>query len=209
MPSPTDDENLSAEHLWIKRVLDYVRGGAHPRGPVSLEWECSLGGLLCEVFGARRLPAPVIRRLARLGELYLSPRELGINGARVRWNRIEEIRTRNARDVLVETSTGKAIGLAGNLLPHFLPSRRVTAKIQQIVSSLLRAALDKVAAEPKAELPSEIVHRSRFGQRKYLSIGLFASSLMALRPDITRSLLTTAQRNHVPVRCQRSRNSPA
>jgi hypothetical protein len=180
----------------VDRALDYLTGGDRPTAPATGCWERTLGGLVRAALG-NRVPDLVARRLTGYGELHLAPTELGLDGDRISWSRIDEIHLRPARDSLIQATAGNAASLTVKLL---LPSKWLGRQIDGLVAALVRTALDRLPSGSTVELPAEVVHRSCLGSRKHLPLGLFPTALLAHLPDATASLLTTADRHRVPVR---------
>jgi hypothetical protein len=183
-----------------------VLGGLRlPDAPIGQPWDCSAAAVV-----EPHLPR-VLRRvphlLDRFGAVRLSRDEVGIDGARpVSWSTVVEVRTRSMLDVIAAAGGENLGARAARLVPPVPVLARVVRggasfvadRASVAVLGVFLAALGDVGQAGVAQVPVEIVHRTRLGRTRTMSAGLVSSAVLCL-PRVTASVLATAGVHGVPV----------
>lgn len=172
-----------------------------PRVPAGELWELSLGTL---VGGHPRTPGVVrraLRLLDRFGAVAVGPDRVGFDADDVLWDRVLEVRTSKAFEMLTAQALDREVDRLREMLPP-LPGRTwLVTRATEVLATVVLAALEQGSADELGELtvPSEIVHRGLLGRRRTLSGGLFAVAVLTVVEQAGPSLLATAEQHGVPV----------
>lgn len=196
----------------MRRPRKGVEGGSHPRQwitdalariprpevPASQPWDVSLGRLLPAIPGVPGFLMGFFRgMLDRLGQVHIGPEEIGVNGQRARWDRVDEVRLREVREVVTEEAAQRLADRLAQLVPPFVPWRGKLVGL--VVEAVFGAAARAVAPSAGAPvmIPTEIVYRGRFGARHRLRLGLFPLLVLALVPQANQCVVAMAGQDRV------------
>jgi hypothetical protein len=188
---------------WVTTALGRVR---FPAAPVGQSWDFSASALI-----APHLPG-VLRRvpgvLDRFGAVRLTRHEIGIDATRpVPWKDVVELHTRPLFDVVAVAASDNLSKQAARLIPPIPIAGRlarsavstVADKAADAVLSILLLALGGHADRAGSiQVPIEIVYRARWRRNKTMTAGFISSAVLCL-PEVTASVVATAQQNRVPL----------
>ncbi|MGQ0777969.1 MAG: hypothetical protein ACT4NY_26760 [Pseudonocardiales bacterium] len=183
--------------------------GHLPSVPAERDWEVSLGDLVPEI---RRVPsflAGLLRSmLRRFGHLGLSTNDLMINGQRLSWSRIVEIRVRDTEAVVMGMVSDLFVDRLSMLLPWFIPKRR---KLTQLLIDCVLAIASHLAVLAGSRntrvpplIPYEIIYDAGLGRHQRHTMGVFAVLVLGVVPDVNASFVATAAQHRVPARVEPS-----
>ncbi|MBL1066414.1 hypothetical protein [Streptomyces sp. 7-21] len=203
----------AASRDWVAETLRTMPG---PDAPATEPWEFSLGLLIAS---HPRVPSALAGPLAALdglGCVRVSPEGAGFDGDDVPWEKVVRVQLHHGLTTLAGQSIDAEFERIRKALPP-LPGRKWVVRK---AASGLKAALEHVAehaerlpwetsgASPDGtdagtgtglEIASEIVCRGRFGKEKTLHTCMYTTAFLAMRPDVTRSLVATARAAGVTV----------
>jgi hypothetical protein len=122
---------------WVHAVLARL---PRPDTPATEPWEMSIGALIGMhpkvPDGAVRLLGP----LRRLGAVAVSPGEIGFDGERVPWDRVTQVRTRNAVGMFLDAAVDREIERIRALLPPIPGRKWAVARAAEGLRTLPEAA---------------------------------------------------------------------
>lgn len=172
-----------------------------PQVPAAEPWKLSVGAL---VGRHRRTPGVVRKALGLLdgfGAVSVGPEGVGFDGDHVEWDRVEEIRTRSAYEMLTTQALDREVDRLREFLPPVPGRKWVVTKATEVLTTVVLAALEQGSEDRLGELtvPSEIVHRGLLGRRRTLSGGLFAVAVLTVVLPAGRSVLATAEEHGVKI----------
>ncbi|MEV5240736.1 hypothetical protein AB0K89_16785 [Streptomyces cinnamoneus] len=183
---------------WVVSVL---RSLPAPAAPTPVEWEFSLGALVCRHPRIPAITAKALRPLDGIGALRFGPESVGFDGEDVPWSKVVHLQLHDAFSAMTTEALDAEIDRVRDLLP-MLPGRKwVVTKVVEGLASVMLAALEQ-AAEQRLEsvaVACEITYRGPLGMKKTLRANLFTTALLAHEADVMRSLVLTAQAQGVPV----------
>jgi hypothetical protein len=177
-------ESHSERAEWVQAVLARL---PRPDAPATEPWEMSIGALVGMhpkvPDGAVRLLSP----LRRLGAVAVSPREIGFDGERVAWDRVTQVRTRNAVGMFLDAAVDREIERIRTLLPPVPGRKWAVARAAEGLRTLVLAALGELGGAG-LQIPCEIGYRSVMRRDRRVSAGLVGAAIMAAVPEAGRSI---------------------
>lgn len=186
--------------------MSTVLGGLRmPSAPVAQLWDCSAAAVIAPHLprALRRVP----HLLDRFGAIRLSHTDIGIDGTSpVPWSTVVQVRTRPLLDVIATTGGDNLGAQASRLIPPVPILARVARggvsviadRAAAAVLAIFSAALDDPDHAGAAQVPVEVVHRTRLRRSHTMSAGLVSTAVLCL-PQVTASVLATAAEHGVPV----------
>lgn len=172
-----------------------------PRVPVTEDWKLSVGVLV----GRHPRTPGVVRKalglLDRFGAVRLGPAEVGFDGDDVEWDKVLEVRTRKAFEMMTTQSLDREVNRIRELLPP-LPGRKwVVTKAAEALTTIVLAALENSSEERLGDLvvPSEIVYKGLLGRRRTVSGGLFAVAVLAVVQESREGIVAMAEQHGIKV----------
>jgi hypothetical protein len=190
----------AARGQWAYTALTSV---APPAIPVTEPWRLSLGVLLGRHPRTPQLARRALGLLDRFGGVHLGPAAMGFDGEEIAWEKIVEIRTRNAFEVMTTQALDQEVDRLRDLLPPVPGRKWVVTKAAEAIATVVLAALERGSVDQRLDefaVPVEIVHRGLFGQQKVQVGGLFAVATLAVLEEAAQSVVATAGQHGVPVR---------
>ncbi|MFI9322011.1 hypothetical protein ACIGXI_19805 [Kitasatospora aureofaciens] len=185
---------------WALAALGSV---APPQVPVSEPWKLSLGMLIGR---HPRTPGVVHRLLGLLdgyGAVHLGPSKVGFDGEEVEWDKVVEVRTRNAFEVLTTSALEQDVDRIREFLPP-LPGRKwAVTRAGEALATVVLAALERGSVDQRLDevtVPAQIVHRGLLGRPRTLDAGCFAAATLVIVGQARESLIATARQRGIPVR---------
>ncbi|MBM9507215.1 hypothetical protein [Actinacidiphila acididurans] len=187
-----------AQAQWAYRALASV---APPAVPVGEPWKVSVGTLLGRHPRTPGLVRKALGLLDGFGAVELSQRQLGFDGEAIDWDKVIEIRTRNAFEVLTTSALEHDIDRVREFLPPVPGRKWAVTKAAEALTTVMLGALeeDAVGRLDGLALPSQIVYRGLLGRERTLSGGSFAVASLVIVEAARESLLATAEQRGVPV----------
>ncbi|WP_030231024.1 hypothetical protein [Streptomyces sp. NRRL S-350] len=185
---------------WALTALGSV---APPPVPATEPWKLSVGTLIGR---HPRTPAVVHKLLGLLdglGAVHLGPAEVGFDGEVVAWDKVVEIRTRNAFEVLTTTALEQEVDRVRELLPPVPGRKWVVTKAGEVLATVVLAALERGSVDQRLDeltVPARIVHRGLLGRPRVLEAGAFAAATLVVTAEAGESLVATARKRGIPVR---------
>ncbi|WP_225846590.1 hypothetical protein [Streptomyces sp. HPF1205] len=172
-----------------------------PQVPAAEPWKLSVGAL---VGRHRRTPGVVRKALGLLdgfGAVAVGPKGVGFDGDDIEWDKVEEIRTRTAYEMLTTQALDREVDRLREFLPPVPGRKWVVTKATEVLTTVVLAALEQGSEDELGELtvPSEIVYRGLLGRRRTLSGGLFAVAVLTVVRPAGRSVLATAEQHDVKI----------
>lgn len=172
-----------------------------PQVPATEPWKLSVGAL---VGRHRRTPGVVRKALGLLdgfGAVAVGPEGVGFDGDDIEWDKVEEIRTRTAYEMLTTQALDREVDRLREFLPPVPGRKWVVTKATEVLTTVVLAALEQGSEDQLGELtvPSEIVYRGLLGRRRTLSGGLFAVAVLTVVRQAGRSVLATAEEHDVKI----------
>lgn len=187
-----------AQAQWAYRALASV---TPPAVPVGEPWKVSVGTLLGRHPRTPSLVRKALGLLDGFGAVELSQRRLGFDGEAIDWDKVIEIRTRNAFEVLTTSALEHDINRLREFLPPVPGRKWAVTKAAEALTTVMLGALeeDAVGRLDGLALPSQIVYRGLLGRERTLSGGSFAVASLVIVEAARGSLLATAEQHGVPV----------
>ncbi|HSA52254.1 MAG TPA: hypothetical protein VLH10_19375 [Yinghuangia sp.] len=183
---------------WVRTALGAL---PVPSSPATATWEYSLGVLICT---HPRVPAATARLLTpldSLGAVGFGPEGVGFDGENVPWDKVTGLRLHDAFTVMTTDGLDAEIDRVREVLPP-LPGRKwVVGKAVEAAATVALASLEQAAERrlDTVEVACEITYKGMLGRQKTLNAGLFATALLAHRPEVAAALVATAVAHGVPV----------
>ncbi|MGW2250694.1 hypothetical protein ACWCXH_10890 [Kitasatospora sp. NPDC001660] len=194
---------------WALAALTSV---APPPVPVTEPWKLSVGTLLGR---HPRTPAAVHKLLGLLdglGAVHLGPVKAGFDGEEIEWDKVVEVRTRNAFEVLTTTALEQEVDKVREFLPPVPGRKWAVTKVGEALATVVLAALERGSVEQRLDelaVPARIVYRGLLGRQRTLDAGCFAVATLVVSGQVTESLIATARRRGIPVRPAEEAVKPA
>jgi hypothetical protein len=136
----------------------------------------------------------------------MSPESVGFDGESVRWSDVTEIRTGPLLDVLSSTAIDREIDRILSKLPPVPFRKRLVKMLAELLAGLslgvVQAAVQRSTAAGELEeptVPMAVVYSSRFGRKRELRPGLFATLCCAALPGVVDAMTHTASSKGIPV----------
>ncbi|MEU8922062.1 hypothetical protein AB0D10_14170 [Kitasatospora sp. NPDC048545] len=173
-----------------------------PLVPATEPWKLSVGTLI----GRHPLTPAVVHKLLGLldglGAVHLGPSKVGFDGEEVEWDKVAEIRTRNAFEVLTTTALEHEVDRIREFLPPVPGRKWVVTKAAEALATAVLAALERGAADQRLDelaVPARIVYRGLLGRQRTLDAGAFAAATLVVSDRAGESLIATARSRGIPV----------
>ncbi|MCQ8770384.1 hypothetical protein [Streptomyces telluris] len=182
-------------------VLSVLRSLPAPAAPTPVEWEFSLGALICRHPKVPAITAKALRPLDGIGALRFGPESVGFDGEDIPWDKVVHLQLHDAFSAMTTEALDAEIDRIRDLLP-MLPGRKwVVTKVVEGLASVMLAALEQ-AGEQRLEtvnVACEITYRGALGMKKTLRANMFSTALLAQQAEVMHSLVLTAQAKGIPV----------
>ncbi|WP_045696349.1 hypothetical protein [Streptomyces rubellomurinus] len=185
---------------WALSALTSV---APPAVPAVEPWKLSVGTLLGR---HPRTPAVAHKLLGLLddyGAVHLGPEKVGFDGQEIDWDKVVEIRTRNAFEVLTTSSLERDVDRIREFLPPVPGRKWAVTKAGEALATVVLAALERGSVEQRLDeltVPARIVHRGGLlGRQHTLDAGSFAAAALVVVGPAAESLIATARQRGIPV----------
>lgn len=182
-------------------VLSVLRSLPAPAAPTPVEWEFSLGALICRHPRVPAVTAKVLRRLDGIGALRFGPDSVGFEGEDIPWSKVVHLQLHDAFSAMTTDVLDAEIDRIRDVLP-MLPGRKwVVTKVVEGLATVMLAALEQAAEQrmDSVDIACEITYRGTLGVKKTIRANVFTTALLAQQREVTESLLATARANGVPV----------
>lgn len=189
----------AARGEWAYTALTSV---APPPVPVIEPWRLSIGVLLGRHPKTPALAHKAFGMLDRFGAVQLGPAGVGFDGEEIPWEKITEIRTRNAFEVMTTQALEQEVDRLREFLPPVPGRKWVVTKAAEALATVVLAALERGSVDQRLDelpLPVEIVYKGMLGRQRVQVGGLFAAATLAVVDRAAWSLETTAQQHGIPV----------
>ncbi|MFJ8627070.1 hypothetical protein ACIRD3_30115 [Kitasatospora sp. NPDC093550] len=173
-----------------------------PSVPATEPWKLSLGTLIGR---HPRTPAVVHKLLGLLdglGAVHLGPSQVGFDGEEIDWDKVVEIRTRSAFEVLTTTALEHEVDRIREFLPPVPGRKWVVTKAGEALATVVLAALERGSDDQRLDeltVPARIVYRGLLGRQKTLDAAAFAAAALVVTPRAGESLIATARSRGIPV----------
>jgi hypothetical protein len=206
-----------ASGSWVHSTLGALDG---PAAPAEETWEFSLGALVCRHPRVPAATAKVLRLLDGLGAVRFGPEGIAFDGEDARWDKVVQMSRYEAFGSLSTAALDAEVDRIRDLLPPVPGRRWAVRKIVEVLFTVLLASLEQAEADVDADADAEsdaeadageqrtlehtyvlceFTRRGLLGREKTVRAGLFATALLALRPDVAESLAATAEAHGVPL----------
>ncbi|MFD7450684.1 hypothetical protein [Kitasatospora sp. NPDC059827] len=185
---------------WALAALGSV---APPPVPATEPWKLALGTLIGR---HPRTPAVAHKLLGLLdgyGAVHLGPVRVGFDGEEVEWDKVVEIRTRNAFEVLTTSALEQDVDRIREFLPPVPGRKWAVTKAGEALATVVLAALERGSVDQRLDeltVPAQIVHRGLLGRPRTLDAGCFAAAALVIVGQAGESLIATARQRGIPVR---------
>lgn len=190
----------AAQGHWAYTAL---ASSAPPAVPADEPWRLSLGSLLGRHPRTPQIARRALGLLDRFGAVRLGPAGLGFDGEEIAWDKVTEIRTRNAFEVMTTQALEHEVDRLRELLPPVPGRKWLVTKAAEALATVVLAALEQGSADhqrlDELVVPNEIVHHGLTGRQKIQDGGLFAAATLVIVDQAARSMVATAQLHGVPV----------
>ncbi|MET8627244.1 hypothetical protein ABZW30_26395 [Kitasatospora sp. NPDC004669] len=184
---------------WALTALGSV---APPPVPATEPWKLSVGTLIGR---HPRTPAVAHKLLGLLdgfGAVHLGSTEVGFDGEEIEWDKVVEIRTRNAFEVLTTTALEQDVDRIREFLPPVPGRKWAVTKAGEALATVVLAALERGSVDQRLDeltVPTRIVHRGLLGRRRTADAGSFAAATLVVVGQVGESLIATARQRGIPV----------
>jgi hypothetical protein len=190
---------VAARGQWAYTALTSI---APPPVPVTEPWRLSIGVLLGRHPRTPALAHKALGLLDRFGAVQLGPDAVGFDGEEIPWEKVTEIRTRNAFEVMTTEALEQEVDRLRQLLPPVPGRKWVVTKAAEAIATVVLAALERGSVDQRLDelaVPVEIVHKGMLGRQRLQVGGLFAAATLAVVEQASWSLAATAQQHGIPV----------
>ncbi|MCF2529639.1 hypothetical protein [Yinghuangia soli] len=172
-----------------------------PDSPATEVWEYSLGVLICRHPRVPAATAKLLRALDGLGAVRFGPEEVGFDGEDVPWEKVTGLRLHDAFAVMTNEGLDAEIDRVRDVLPPIPGRKWVVGKAVEAAATVVLASLEQAAERrlDTVEVACEITYKGLLGRQKTMQASLFATALLAQRPEVAASLVATARAHGVPV----------
>ncbi len=189
----------AASGQWAYTALTRI---APPPTPATEPWRLSIGVLRGRHPKTPALAHKALGLLDRFGAVQLGPTAVGFDGEEILWEKVVEIRTRNAFEVMTTQALEQEVDRLRELLPPVPGRKWVVTKAAEAIATVVLAALERGSVDQRLDefaVPVEIVHKGLLGRQRVQVGGLFAAATLAVVEQASWSLTATAQQHGVPV----------
>lgn len=189
----------AARGEWAHTALTSV---PPPAVPVAEPWVLSVGALLGR---HPRTPQLVHRALGLLdgfGAVHLGQESVGFDGEEIPWEKLVEIRTRNAFEVMTTQALEQEVDRIRQLLPPVPGRKWLVTRAAEALATVVLAALEHGSFDrplDRIEVPVEIAYKGLLGRQRVLTGGLFAVAGLVVVGQAAESLVATARQHGLPV----------
>ncbi|NUU25215.1 MAG: hypothetical protein HOV68_27490, partial [Streptomycetaceae bacterium] len=172
-----------------------------PDSPTAVTWEYSLGVLIARHPRIPSATAKLLRPLDGLGAVRFGPDDVGFDGENVPWEKVTGLRLHDAFAVMTTEGLDAEVDRVREVLPPVPGRKWVVSKVVEAAATVVLASLEQAAEQrlDTVEVACEITYKGLLGRQKKVQASLFATALLAQRPEVARSLVATAQAHGVPV----------
>ncbi|MFJ9770273.1 hypothetical protein ACIRVF_03410 [Kitasatospora sp. NPDC101157] len=135
--------------------------------------------------------------------MHLGPSKVGFDGEEVEWDKVVEIRTRNAFEVLTTSALEQDVDRIREFLPPVPGRKWAVTKAGEALATVVLAALERGSVDQRLDeltVPAQIVHRGLLGRPRTLDAGCFAAATLVVAGQAGESLIATARQRGIPVR---------
>lgn len=174
-----------------------------PAVPALEPWKISIGALLLRHPQIPQLAHKALGLLDGFGAVHIGPDAVGFDGEEIAWDKVIEIRTRNAFEVMTTQALEHEVDRLRQFLPPVPGRKWVVTKAAEAIATVVLAALERGSVDQRLDeldVPVEIVHRGLMGRHRVRTGGLFAAASLVVVDQLNASLLATAQKRGIPVR---------
>ncbi|SOB86004.1 hypothetical protein [Streptomyces sp. 1331.2] len=156
-----------------------------PSVPATEPWKLSVGTLIGRHPRTPTVVHKLLGLLDGLGAVHLGPTEVGFDGEEIAWDKVVEIRTRNAFEVLTTTALEQEVDRVREFLPPVPGRKWVVTKAGEALATVVLAALERGSVDQRLDeltVPARIVHRGLLGRPRTLDAGVFAAAVLVVTP---------------------------
>ncbi|MFE9429126.1 hypothetical protein ACFYNO_39975 [Kitasatospora sp. NPDC006697] len=189
----------AARGEWALTALTTVKP---PAVPAAEPWRMSIGVLLGRHPKTPALAHKALGLLDRFGAVQVGPAGVGFDGEEIPWEKVVEIRTRNAFEVLTIQALEQEVDRLRQLFPPVPGRKWVVTKAAEAIATLVLAALERGSVDQRLDelvVPVEVVHKGLLGRQRVQLGGLFAAATLAVVDPAARSIVESARQRGVPV----------
>lgn len=189
---PEADENDDVS--WLQALLERKRPDP---GPMVGRWALGIGDMVADHSLTPGKLRGVLRKLNHFGGVAISEDGVELDGDKVDWSQVEEIRTRSLVEYLFTGGVDKQIGKLP--VPWFPFRRRVLGAISRAALTLLLAAAKQQLEGGALEIriPAEVRYQGLLRTRE-LAPGMLAAVILA-DPAVRQCFEATAKAHGVTV----------
>jgi hypothetical protein len=184
-------------------VMEQLASVSPPVLPLTEEWRLSIGAMITRHPKAPKLIDRLLSPLDRFGAISIGPKAIGFDGDEIEWDRVVEVRTRTATELISGAVWDFVIDDVRSTLPPVPGRKWAVTKVLQIVMAMSVDLENRIEEAPDGELPDrvacEIVYRGRFQKEKTVAAGLFSSLALCSIPQLGEALALTAAERGIPV----------
>lgn len=199
--SMPDAVGATWETVRVNRHAVPMIGSAEPRTPALRERPVSdsVSLNLADRLEGHGFPAVLVRALANISQVRITPTEITFDGETVPWDRVTQIRTRPLADYLQLDAVREQID--GVPMPPFPGRRQVLARLADTMLKQAVATADHELNQRNegVYIVAEVEYRGALGRRKTMHADALTALLLADQAVRDR-VAATAQRHGVPVR---------
>lgn len=162
----------------------------------GMPWRIGLAQFLAAQPGVPVGAARFLGVLDRFGAVRLSPDELGFDGDTVRWTQVQQMALAPVRDLLTDQAIEHEVDRLMAVLPRFPGRKWAVGQVADTVIGIATAAagLDQRGGDAfDRRVPSSVTVKGRL-RTTTMSPGLFATLVMAARPDVGEAITAAARR---------------
>ncbi|WP_207892077.1 hypothetical protein [Streptacidiphilus pinicola] len=184
---------------WAYKALTQV---APPAVPVVEPWVLSVGALLGRHPRTPQLVHKALGLLDGFGAVHLGPEGVGFDGEEIPWEKLLEVRTRNAFEVMTTQALEQEVDRIRRFLPPVPGRKWLVTRAAETLGTVVLAALEHGSFDrplDQIEVPVEIAYKGLLGRRRVLTGGLFAVAGLVVVDQAAESLAATARQHGVPV----------
>ncbi|SEK32916.1 hypothetical protein [Streptacidiphilus jiangxiensis] len=189
----------AARGEWVYKALTSI---APPSVPANDPWVLSIGALLGRHPRTPQLAHKALGLLDGFGAVHLGPDAVGFDGDEIAWEKVVEVRTRNAFEVMTTQALEQEVDRIRQFLPPVPGRKWLVMRAAEALATVMLAALEAGSVDRPldlVEVPVEIVHKGMLGRQRVLLGGLFAVSGLVVVAPAADSLVATARQHGVPV----------
>jgi hypothetical protein len=184
---------------WAYKALTSI---APPAVPVAEPWVLSVGALLGRHPRTPQLVHKALGLLDGFGAVHLSPEAVGFDGEEIPWEKLLEVRTRNAFEVMTTQALEQEVDRIRQFLPPVPGRKWLVTRAAEALATVVLAALENGSFDrplDQIEVPVEIAYKGLLGRQRVMTGGLFAVAGLVVVGRAAESLDATAREHGIPV----------